>query len=280
MSWLLDERTHLESLGAGRYRREIDDGPFWGTGSPFGGYLMALGFAAMEREVADPGRRPRIYSHQFLRRIPVGPLDIEVTTERVGATVHSVTARLKVEGDTVGVAGGLFTRDRQGPEYLDEPIPDVAPPTEPGGTEVPGWATNVHGRFTPHRRFGEDGDVVPNEDGGWLVANEPGPWDHRLALVASDVWPPPVIRHPERTAATPSLHHVVHFGPAVTGPADQHLLVRHRASGGHGGLTDEDITLWAGDGRLLLKARQLRTVIDLSRFDTGLPDGVGGLAGP
>jgi hypothetical protein len=60
----------------------------------------------------------------------------------------------------------------------------------------------------------------------------------------------------------------VHFGPHVGGTAGQALLVRHRATGGHVGLTDEDITLWADDGRLLLKARQLRTVIDLSRLDT------------
>ena len=268
MSWLLDERTELEAIGRGRHRRVIDDGEFWGTGSPFGGYLMALTFRAMQAEVDDPSRIPRVYSHQFLRRVPVGPLDIVVTTERVGGLVHSVTARLDVEGDTVGVAGGLFAGEREGPTYLDEPIPAVAPPTEPDGTEVPGWATNVHSRVVPHRRFGADGAVVPNEDGGWLRMVEPGPWDHRLALMASDVWPPPVIRHPDRMCATPSLHHVVHFGPDVGGTADQALLVRHRATRGHGGLTDEDITLWADDGLLLLKARQLRTVIDLSRIDT------------
>jgi acyl-CoA thioesterase len=266
VSWLLDERTELEIVGEGRYRRKIDDGEFWGTGSPFGGYLMALGFAAMRAEVGDQTRVPRVYSHQFLRRVPVGSLDIIVTTERVGALVHSVTARLVVDDDTVGVAGGLFTGERDGPDYLDEPIPDVAPPTEPEGTEVPGWQTNVHGRFVPFRRFGSDGPVVPNEDGGWLRATEPGDWDHRLALMASDVWPPPVIRHPDRMCATPSLHHVVHFGPDVGGPAGSDLLVRHRATRGSGGLTDEDITLWADDGRLLLKARQLRTVIDLERI--------------
>ncbi len=268
MSWLLDERTELEALGDGRYRRAIDDGEFWGTGSPFGGYLMALTFGAMRAEVTDPDRKPRVYSHQFLRRVPVGPLDIIVTTERVGALVHSVTARLEADGHTVGVASAMFTGDREGPTYLDDPMPDVDPPTEPGGTEVPGWATNVHGRFVPYRRFGEDGDVVPNEDGGWLRSTEPAAWDHRLALMASDVWPPPVIRNPDRMCATPSLHHVVHFGPDVGGSADQALLVRHVATRGHGGLTDEEITLWADDGRLQLKARQLRTVVDLSRIDT------------
>lgn len=267
MSWLLDERTELDTLGSGRYRRTIDDGEFWGTGSPFGGYLMALGFAAMRAEVDDPLRIPRVYSHQFLRRIPVGALDISVTTERTGGLVHAVSARLHVDDDTVGLATGIFTGERDGPGYLDEPMPDVDPPTEPNGTDVPGWATNVHGRFVPHRRFGADGDVVPNEDGGWLRVVEPGPWDHRLALMASDVWPPPVIRHPDRMCATPSLHHVVHFGPDVHGPAGQAFLVRHRATWGHGGLTDEDITLWVDDGRFLLRARQLRTVIDLSRIE-------------
>ncbi|MEZ5165387.1 MAG: thioesterase family protein [Acidimicrobiales bacterium] len=189
MSWLLDERTQLEPLGDGRYRRLIDDGEFWGTGSPFGGYLMALGFAAMRAEVEDRARRPRVYTHQFLRRVPVGALELAVTTERVGALVHAVSVRLHAGGDVVGVAGGLFTGEQDGPSYLDDPMPTVDPPTEPGGTEVPGWATNVHARFTPHRRFGADGLHLPNEDGGWLVMNEPGPWDHRLALMASDVWP-------------------------------------------------------------------------------------------
>ncbi|MEM7141097.1 MAG: thioesterase family protein [Actinomycetota bacterium] len=268
MSWLLDERTELEPRGDGRYRREIDDGEYWGSGSPFGGYLMALGFAAMRSEVDDTERRPRVYNHQFLRRVPVGPLDIVVATERVGALVHSLTARFVVGDDTVGVAGGIWTGDRDGPDYNDEPMPDVVPPVDGEGTDVPGWATNVHGRFVPHRRFGEDGRVVPNEDGGWLCPVEPGPWDHRLALMASDVWPPPVIRHPDRMCATPSLHHVVHFGPDVGGAADQMLMVRHRATWGHAGLTDEEITVWADDGRLQLKARQLRPVIDLSRIDT------------
>ena len=265
MSWLLDERTELEPLGGGKYRREIDDGEFWGSGSPFGGYLMALTLGAMRAEVDDPDRQPRVYTHQFLRRIPVGPLDIEITTERVGALVHSVTGRLVVDGETVGVAGGMFTGDRDGPSYVDEPMPDVALPTEPGGTDVMGWMTNVHGRFIPFRRFGEDGPVVPNEDGGWLRMTEPGPWDHRLAVMASDVWPPPVVRHPDRMCATPSLHIAIHFGPDVSGTAEQDLLVRHRASWGHAGLTDEHITVWADDGRFLLTSRQLRTVIDLSR---------------
>lgn len=267
MSWLLDERTELEALGDGRFRRMIDDAEYWGTGSPFGGYLMALTFAAMRSEVTDRERVPRVYSHQFLRRIPAGPLDIDVTTERIGALVHSVTARLSVGDDTVGVAGGIFTGRRDGPEYLDEPMPAVAAPTEPGGTEVMGWLTDVHAHFVPFRRFGQDGAVVPNEDGGWLRPVEPGPWDHRLALMASDLWPPPVIRHPDRMCATPSLHHVVHFGPDVGGAAGDDLLVRHRATRGSGGMTDEDISLWASDGRLLLKARQLRTVIDLARID-------------
>lgn len=266
MSWLLDERTELESLGGGRYRRLIDDGEFWGSASPFGGYLMALVLRAMTEEVAEDDRQPRIYTHQFLRRIPVGPLEIEVTNERIGGLVHSLTARLLVDGETVGVASGMFTGERQGPSYLDDPMPQVAPPSGPGG-DVPGWMTNVHGRFVPFRRFGADGDVMPNEDGGWLRMAEPGDWDHRLALVASDVWPPPVIRHPDRMCATPSLHIAVHFGPDVGGTADQDLLVRHTATRGHAGLTDEEITLWSDDGRLQLKARQLRTVIDLSRFN-------------
>jgi hypothetical protein len=62
---------------------------------------------------------------------------------------------------------------------------------------------------------------------------------------------------------------VVHFGPDVHGAAEIPMLVRHRLSSGARGLTEEDIALWAADGRLLLKARQLRTVVALDRVMPG-----------
>jgi acyl-coenzyme A thioesterase PaaI-like protein len=269
MSRLLDEQTALEPLGRGRYRRKLDEGPFWGMATPHGGYLMALVLRAMQLELdeslpaptSQSTRRPRVLSQQFLGRVPVGDVDIEVQVERTGRNVSSLTARLRTAGETRAFASGLFTRDSEGPGFLDDPAPAVAPPGEPD-VELFGFGAPVHAGFEFHRRFGSDGAVVPVEDGGWIVPREPGPWDHRLALVASDLWVPAIIRHPERVCATPSLHHVVHFGPQVGGADTTPLLVRHRLSSGGSGLTDEDIALWAEDGRLLLRARQLRTVID------------------
>lgn len=257
----LDEATALESRGQGRYVRVIDKGRFWGIVTPHGGYLMALMLHAMEREVDDPERQPRMLSQHFLGAIRPGEIEIDVSVERVGRSVTSVSARMSSGDHFVGLATAIFTVDGDGPEFLDDPMPDVPPPTQPE-TEMMGFfVAHVHDQFDFHRRFGEDGAVVPCEDGGWVLAKDEGAWDHRLALVASDIWVPPIIRHPDRIAATPSLHHVVHFGPDVRGDRQMPLLVQHRMSSGAKGLTDEDIALWAQDGRLLLRARQLRAAV-------------------
>lgn len=265
----LDGHTRLEGLGQGVYRHQVEEGPFWGMATPHGGFAMALLLHAMQTELGDAARRPRVFTQQFLGQVPTGPVDIEVQVERQGRAVSSATARLRAKGDTPLVATGVFTTDREGPAFLDEPMPEVAAPDRPDEDMVGFGMAPVHQNFTFHRRFGSEGTELPCEDGGWIVPIESQPWDHRLALVASDVWCPPIIRNPERVAPTPSLHHVVHFGPDVEGDADVPLLVRHRLSSGAAGVTEEDIALWAGDGRLLLRARQLRTVVSVDRM--GVP---------
>ena len=266
MTQSLEAATRFERRPGGRYVRELEEGSYWGVVTAHGGYLMALMLRAMQLEVADEERAPRMLSQHFLSKIPPGEIAIDVTLERVGRGVTSASARLLSEGRLVGLATAIFTKSGEGPAFLDEPMPQVRERGEPDREMVGFFVAKVHDEFEFHRRFGSGGAVVPCEDGGWIVPMDTGAWDHRLALVASDVWIPPIIRHPERLAATPSLHHIVHFGPSVGGPARDGdrgtpLLVRHVLSSGGEGLTDEDISLWAEDGRLLLKARQLRTVV-------------------
>lgn len=263
MTQLLEEETHLDAIGDGRYRREIEEGPFWGMATAHGGYLMALLLRAMEIESGDPTRHPRMLSQHFLGPIRPGAVEIEVRLERVGRGVTSLSARLYSRGEVAGLATALFTLEREGPDFLDELPPAVAPPEAPDA-DMLGFITPVHAHFDFHRRFGAEG-AVPVEDGGWIVPREPGEWDHRLALVLSDLWVPAIVRHPERVCVTPSLHHVAHFGPHVRGDSSTAFLVRHQLSSGGHGLTDEDISLWSDDGRLLMRARQLRSVVPVDR---------------
>lgn len=259
MSRRFDEATRLEACGPGRYARTIDRGDYWGMVTPHGGYLMALMLAAMQLEVGDPTRRPRTLVQHFLGRVAPGRVEVEVVVERTTRAVSSVSARMRSGEDVAGLATALFTTDREGPAFVDEPAPGVAPPTDPN-ERLPTFLAPVHAHFDFHRRFGSDGRTLPVEDGGWILPREVGPWDHRLALLLSDLWIPAIIRHPDRVAATPSLHHMVHFGPDVRGEEGA-FLVRHRLSSGGGGISDEDIALWSRDGRLLLRARQLRMVV-------------------
>lgn len=260
MSGLLDAETQLKSVGGGRYVRTIDQGPFWGMVTPHGGYLMALVLHAMTLEVADRTRKPRMLSQHFLGRVKPGEVAIEVSVERAGRAVTSVTARMISFGQVVGVATALFSSPSDGPVFLDEPLPKVTPPSGEG--EKPDFfMAPIHDRYTYHRRFGSASAVVPVEDGGWVQALDPGGWDYRQAVLMSDVWVPPLIRHPDRMFATPTLSHVAHFGPDLDGPEGMHFLVHFKLSSGAEGVTDEEIGVWAEDGRMLLRARQLRMVV-------------------
>ncbi len=261
MTTILDEETALSHEGNGRYVRTLEKGPFWGVVTPHGGYLMALALQAMTLEVDDAARKPRMLSQHFLGSLAPGPVAVDVTVERAGRGVTSVSARISGGDRLVGLATALFTTEGEGPAFLDEPMPDVARPDRPDTEMLGFFVANVHHTYEFHRRFGEGGTVLPCEDGGWIVSKHPGAWDARDALVASDLWIPPVIRHPDRVCATPSLHHVAHFGADVTGTEAVPFLVHHQLTNGGAGLTDESIRLWAEDGRMLLSARQLRTVV-------------------
>lgn len=254
------EAVRLEPRGAGRYARTVDADTYWGMVTPHGGYLMALMLAAMEREVDDPARRPRGFTQHFLGTVAPGEVGIEVETLHASRSVSSLSARMTSDGRVAGLASAIFTAGREGPSFLDEPAPDVAPMGD-GDAAPPSFVAPVHREFEFARRFGADGRVEPVEDGGWLRPRRAEAWNHPFVLMASDLWIPPIIRHPDRVAATPSLHHVVHFGPQVEGPAGSPLLVRHRLAVGGDGVTDEDIALWAEDGRLLLRGRQLRLAV-------------------
>ncbi len=149
-------------------------------------------------------------SQHFLAAIRPGEIAIDVSVERVGRAATSVSARISSGDPLVGLATSIFSENGEGPDFLDDPLPDVLPPMEPD-TEMVGFSmAHVHERFDFHRRFGTDGAVVPCE------------------------------------GRTP-------------------LLVRHRLSNGRKGLTDEDIALWSQDGRLLLRARQMRTVVPANK---------------
>ena len=61
---------------------------------PNGGYLAAIILQAMTAQVADPARPVRSITLHYLRAPQVGPLSIEVSVERAGRTLSTLSARL------------------------------------------------------------------------------------------------------------------------------------------------------------------------------------------
>ncbi|MBW2423001.1 MAG: hypothetical protein JRG86_02065 [Deltaproteobacteria bacterium] len=52
MTQLLEEETHLETIGDGRYRREIEEGPFWGMMTAHGGYPSSCATSSRVEDTA------------------------------------------------------------------------------------------------------------------------------------------------------------------------------------------------------------------------------------
>jgi acyl-CoA thioesterase len=91
------QATAVEPLGDGAWRATCDGG--WSTElGPNGGYLAAIVLRTMSAELADPARHARSLTCHYLRPPREGELRVEVTVERSGRSLSTLTARLS-QGD-------------------------------------------------------------------------------------------------------------------------------------------------------------------------------------
>src|SRR5215213_1119907 len=94
--------TAVTPLGEGRYGAIIR--PAWRVERPNGGYVGAVILRAVTTELADPARRPRSMTVHYLRPPEDGPAEVEVTVERSGRRMTSLTARLTQDDRPLAIA--------------------------------------------------------------------------------------------------------------------------------------------------------------------------------
>lgn len=257
MSRSLVQHTRFDQRGPGVYER-VNDREWYGAVSLFGGYAMALVLSAMRLEVDDERYRPRTFTHQFARPVPDGACRVAVRIEREGRRSKSVTARLHAGGKLCGISLASFHADTEALVFDDVPYPDVDPVAP---DEVPvgfGIGAPCHDRARMFPRFGLAVGEDPRVTGGWLTTPDPAPTDEVLLLALSDMWIPAAIDHPER--ATPMVSFEQSAQMDAVDVAEGPLLLRAQHGRARGGLIDEDIDIWDQDGRLVLRARQLRAL--------------------
>ncbi len=255
-----DDATALRPHGDGAWTGAIEDGWYAGLG-PLGGYVMALVLRGMQLATDDPARQPRTMTVHFLRAPEAGPVVVRARVERAGRSLSSVSARLEQEGELIALALGALSVAREGLLISDAEMPSVDRPSarevpagRPGQAVPPPFTSKV----TMETRFGGPmfSGAEHMEVGGWMGLREERPIDALAVAVLADSWFPAPWPKLRRLAPAPTVELTVHFRAPLPLP-DTLLLGRFRTRLAREGFFDEDGELWAPDGTLVARSRQL-----------------------
>jgi len=262
-----DSDTAVEALGEGRYRARIDEG-WWVVAGPNGGYVGAVLQRALEHAVADPTRACRSFTVHYLARPDAGPAEIEVTIERTGRSLTSVSGRLSQGGRPLAIAVAAFSKPRPGPAFCDLSMPDVPEPDDlsggPFGDDVPRAAVPVMAeRYEQRwaigpRPFSGAGEAVT---GGWIRLAERRPVDAAVLVAYTDAWMPALFGRLRGPWGITTVDLTVHVRSLPPDGWDDWRLVRFRSAVSADGFCEEDGEIWSRDGQLLAQSRQLAALL-------------------
>ena len=269
--------TAVEAIGGGRYRAVMDPS-WWIIAGPNGGYVAAVVLRAIVAEVADPLRRPRSITLQYLRPPSAGPVEVEVVIERSGRTVSNVSARMTQDGRLLVLAMAALAVDREGSVSFDEgpgllTLPDGS--AVPMPEQIPVRPVDPE-RDVPMRRHydlrwvlgdlpftaepaGDLSDERRASTGGWLRPAEPEPIDEIVLAAMTDAWMPPIFCRVAEPLAVPTIDLTIHFRALPADPLDFCFVHFDSPLAADGYLVEHGRVL-DRHGRLLAESRQLAVV--------------------
>jgi acyl-CoA thioesterase len=256
--------TAVTALGAGAWRATCDPG--WSAGrGPNGGYLAAILLRAIVAELDDPAREPRSLTCHYLRPPHDGELRIDVSVERSGRTVSSLTARMSQDGRLCVIAIAALAAELVG--ALDyAPAPPVVPAPEELEPAPPIPDLPMTEQFEVRAALGARPFSSADEaiTGGWLRFADPQPLDATGLAMYADAWMPSPFPRLARLVPAPTLDLTVHFrapGAAAALAPDEPVLAIFSSSASADGFFEEDGLLWSRDGVLLAHSRQLALIV-------------------
>lgn len=271
MSTRFDRDTTVTAAGDGRYLGNID--PAWSViRGPNGGYLAAIILRALIAAVGDAERAPRALTVHYLAPAEPGAVTIQVTIERGGKTLTSLSARVSQGEQLIALALASFAAPHQGGlSFPPEPMPDLPPPEQltplsPHNVDAVPFVRQYQyyaAIGAPALSGAEQARV-----GGWLRLAEPRLADAPLVAAYTDAWLPSVFPRLREPAMTPTLDLTIHFRARLplegATPDDFYLAVfesQHAAEG----YFEEDGTIWSQSGVLIAQSRQLALLRGLTR---------------
>jgi acyl-CoA thioesterase len=232
-----------------------------GFGGAHGGYVMSLALRAIADAAGEPDRPPRSLTMHLLAAIGGGALDLEPRVERRGGSMTAVSLRAEQDGATVAAALASFGRSRPSLEHSDGAMPRVPPPGELEPLmkgPVPEALLQVEHRPAAPPLPLSGGDRA--ELAVWMRRLDDTPVDPYVATFLADAAAPALYGALAEYVPMPSTDITLHFAPPAEADGPWVLaVVRNRFAAG--GYALEDGELWAPDGRLLLRSRQMRRVL-------------------
>ncbi len=249
---------------------EADIAPGWRAGrGPHGGYLAAMLLRALTETVDDPTRTPRSLTVHYPSSPAPGPVAIDVTVERQGRSLTTLSARLTQNGKVMALALAAFSTPWRAPEADALPMPDVAgPDLERRDTpRLFKGAPEFTKQLVMQARVGAMpfvGAEHPMELGGWIALPEPRPLDPLSLALFADAWFPPSFIALSEPAVSPTVDLTIHFRqspPAQEGALDGICLSIFNTRLLHEGFFEEDGVIWAPDGSVLAQSRQLGIIM-------------------
>jgi acyl-CoA thioesterase len=258
-----DRAIAVQDEGQGRVSTVLDAG--WSTPVGLnGGYIAAVVLRAIIEAVGRPERNPRSFTLHYLSAPQAGPATVEVTEERSGRTLTSVSARLVQDGRTRVLALAALAAPYSQEIAFGDPAPALAPFTaiDPIAQAPPGFP--IVEFFDLRPSLGPLPFVQPPADealtGGWIRLREDRPLDAPLLALYADAWWPALFVRTPLPVGVPTIDLTVHFrAPEVLAALEPGtpLMVRFTTRTARDGFFEEDGELWAPDGTLLAHSRQL-----------------------
>jgi acyl-CoA thioesterase len=260
------EDTAVTRLDARRWAARLDLG-WWIVRGPNGGYIAAVIMRALTEAVGDDARAARSLTLHYLRPPEAGAVEIEVTVERSGRTLDSLSVRMTQGGRLLVIGLAAFAGDRVAESFHDDVMPGVPRPEDLPPPPVPGEDVPMRARYDQRWVFGERpvaGEPrpdVPAVVGGWIRLADETPVDQIVLAALTDAWLPAVFGKLSRPNPVPTIDLTVHFRD--TPPrAPQWVLARFTSRTLAQGYLEEDGVLWSEDGRVLANSRQLGVVLE------------------
>jgi acyl-CoA thioesterase len=259
--------TAVQPLSPGVWR--ADCCPDWFTPrGPHGGYLAAIVMRALAAAVDDPARAARSLTLHYLRPPVEGQLEVEVTVERTGRSLTSLTTRTTQNGKLCVV--GIAAFSVAFPSILDyapDP-PTVRPPDQLKAVRISSEQPPMAQQFEIRPALGAHlfSGAESARSGGWMALRDRAPVDAALLAMLADAWMPTPYMRLQTWAGAPTVDLTVHYrvpDPAAHVAPGEPILGVFDSRASADGFFDEEGELWSAGGVLLAQCRQLALLVAL-----------------